>query len=99
MATHVRRRISVILRSIGWLSVVLAASASAGIVRGSVHGAPPNTTLPIIKDGGQVGQITVGQDGTYSISLAPGTYIVQCPSGKKPSILALQGPVVRDIDC
>jgi hypothetical protein len=70
MATRATRRVSVILRFIGWLSVGLAASASAGIVRGTVHGVPPNTTLPIIQGGVQIGEIIVGQDSTYSISLA-----------------------------
>lgn len=79
--------------------VAFCLPALAGIVQGTVTGVPAGTKLTVLKGTAKVTEIVVQTGGGYSVALDPGAYTVACPGGGRPTIQALNQPVVQDIGC
>jgi len=86
-------------RKLLWGGLALSVTASAGIVQGTVTGVAVGVTLVVLQGTTQIAEIVVPPGYGYSLALDPGAYVVVCPSGKRPGIRALNGPVVQDISC
>lgn len=83
------------------IALMLAAGAQAqvGVLQGTVTGVKAGTVLPVLKGDAKVADIKVEEGGKFSVALATGVYIVNCPNGKTTKVAALNGAATISINC
>ena len=73
--------------------------AQVGVLQGTVTGVKAGTVLPVLKGDTKVADIKIEEGGKFSVALATGVYMVNCPNGKSTKVAALNGAATVNISC
>lgn len=92
-------RVKNILLASALATTAIGLQAQVGVLQGTVVGVKAGTVLPVYKGETKVADIKVEAGGKFSVPLATGVYVVNCPSGKTAKVAALNGAATVNINC
>ncbi|MEO6078317.1 MAG: hypothetical protein ABIQ86_00855 [Steroidobacteraceae bacterium] len=103
------KKLSQSLTVVALLMAAAAVQAQVGVLQGTVTGVKAGTVLSVYKGDitaadakvpeAKAADIKVEEGGKFSVALATGVYTVNCPSGKKSKVAALNGAATISINC